>query len=125
MKINIFVRACVLLLATAITTANAAALQCSGTVTELAYHSPGKLMLKLSSMNYGVIICSTDSDWTVAGTEYGSTSPSACKAIYSSFMIAKALGTTIDYVQFDGNDVPPTCNSFKPWTTVSVRYSRF
>jgi len=105
------------------TTANSGTLMCSGSVAEVAYHSPGKLMIRLSSMNTGVIFCSTDSDWSVTGTEYGSTSPSACKALYSTFLTAKALGTPIVQVRFDGDAVPATCDSFAPWASVSIRYA--
>jgi len=105
------------------TAANSGTLMCSGTVAEVAYHSPGKLMVRLNSMNTGVIFCSTDSDWSVTGTEYGSTSPSACKALYSTFLTAKALGTTTVQIRFDGDSVPATCTSFAPWASVSIRYA--
>jgi hypothetical protein len=111
----------------AITTvnANAASLICSGTVAELAYHSPGKLMVRLSSMNVGVIFCSTDTEWAIAGTEYGNTSPASCKALYNSFIVAKALGTNISRVHFDGPELPGSCDGFSPWATVSLRYAVF
>lgn len=79
-------------------------------------------MLRLSSMNTGVIFCSTDSDWAVTGTDYGNTSPSACKALYSAFLTVRSLGTATVQIRFDGDSIPETCTSFAPWAAVSIRY---
>jgi len=109
---------------TAATAVNALAgnVVCSGTVDVLAYHQPGRLMIKLSSMNTAVFICSTDADWTVAGSLAGTTTPSACKALYATFLSAKLTRAPINNMYFDGDDVPASCNSFSPWMGANVRY---
>lgn len=110
------------LLGTCATSARAATVICGGTVQKLAYHQPGQLMLQLSSMNYPVFICSTDGDWVVPGSLAGNTSPSTCKALYATFLTAKASGSTLSSVYFDGDGLPSSCNSFAPWTRVNLRY---
>lgn len=102
----------------------AASLTCIGTVEQLAYHGQGRFMMKLSSMNTPVFFCSSDQEWTVNGTGY-KTSVSACKMMYSTFLAAKATKEPMDYVHFDGDDVPSDCNSFKSWANVSIRYFNF
>lgn len=103
-------------------TAHTATVVCNGTVDLLAFHQPGRLMLKLSSMNVPVFICSTDIDWVVAGSMAGDTSPKACKALYATFLTAKITGAAINDMYFDGDQVPASCNSFASWTQVNVRY---
>lgn len=103
-------------------TAHTANVICNGTVDILAYHQPGNLMLKLSSMNVPVFICNTDIDWVVAGTASGNTSPKACKALYATFLTAKITGAAINDMYLDGDQVPASCNSFASWTQVNVRY---
>lgn len=100
----------------------AATVVCGGTIAELAYHQPGQLMIKLSSMNTRVFFCSTDSVWSVSGSISGTTSPEACKALYASFLTIKASGTTIASMYFDGDQVPTTCNSFPEWSGASIRF---
>ena len=102
----------------------AASLTCKGTVDQLAYHGNGRFMVKLDSMNLPVFFCSSDSEWTVNGTGY-KTSVSTCKMMYSTFLAAKSTKDPIDYLHFDGDDVPGACNSFKPWASVSIRYFNY
>ncbi|SNB46510.1 hypothetical protein SAMN06269301_1977 [Geobacter sp. DSM 9736] len=103
----------------------AEAVVCGGTVQTLAYHQPGKLLLRLSSMNTPVYICSTDADWVVPGSLAGSTSPAACKAIYATLLAAKTSGAPIPDMYFDGDQLPANCISFAPWSEANVRYFSF
>ncbi len=48
-------------------------------------------MLRLSSMNTSVFICSPDVEWTPAGAGY-TTSVAACKALYATFLAARVSG---------------------------------
>lgn len=101
--------------------ADAGTLTCAGTVQKLAFHAPGRLMLQLSDMNTPVFICSTDGDWVVADGGYVTT-PSACKALYSTFLAARVSGGSINYIHFDGAQVPATCSSWPAWANATVRY---
>jgi hypothetical protein len=102
--------------------AQSATVICTGTVASLSYHQPGRLYLRLSSMNYEVAICSTDSEWVVPGSLAGNTSVSACKTIYGSLVAAKISGATVSNLYLDGDQVPAACNGFAPWTNVNLRY---
>ena len=111
-----------LLMTCVATNAIAGTLICSGDVEVLAYHQPGRLMVKLGSMNVPTFICSTDADWIIAGSISGNTTPSACKAIYATLLSAKLSDSAIQSMVFDGADVPPTCNSFVSWKNVNLRF---
>jgi hypothetical protein len=111
----------VIFLVATMASAHAGTLTCVGTVDKLAFHSPGRLVLNLSSMNTPVFVCSTDAEWIVAGSGY-TTSPAACKALYATFLAARTTGGTLDYIHFDGDQVPASCTSFPAWTNVNVRY---
>lgn len=102
--------------------ARAATVVCGGSISALAYHQPGYVLLQLSSMNVPVMICSMDQEWIVPGTASGNTSPASCRAIYASLLSAKASGAHIRSLYIDGTDVPTSCNSFGNWTRVNVRY---
>lgn len=115
--------ACVLLL-TSSAHAQVSTVVCTGTVAELGIHLPDKVYVRLTSMNAGVLICSMDAAWVVQGTQYGNTSPSTCKAIYSTLLAAKLSQSSIQSMYMDGV-VPSSCNSFSPWTPVSVRFTTF
>jgi len=112
----------VALVAAATPNARAGTLVCGGTVEQVAYHVPGRVMLRLSGMNTFVFICSTDSEWVVPGSQFGNTTVSACKAIYATFLAARATGATINGLYLDGDQVPASCASFAPWVNVSVRH---
>ena len=109
------------LLSACVINANAGTLTCVGTVEKLAFHSPGRLMLKLSSMNTPVFICSTDAEWIVPGSGY-STTTAACKALYATFLAARTTGGTLDYIHFDGDQVPASCATWPGWANANVRY---
>jgi hypothetical protein len=111
-----------LLLSLCAHSAQSATVICSGTVAQLSYHQPEKLFLKLSSMNYEVAVCSTDSEWIVPGSTSGNTSVSACKTIYATLLAAKLSGVTISNLYLDGDQVPASCSTFASWTSVSLRY---
>jgi hypothetical protein len=98
-------------------------LTCTGTVDELAYHANGRFMLKLSSMNTAVFFCNSDVEWAVSGTGY-KTSPETCRMLYSTFLAAKAMQSSVDYIHFDGDEVPASCDSFERWANVHVRFFR-
>lgn len=115
---------CTLALIPAIAHAQVATVICAGTVAELGIHSPGKVYVRLNSMNVGVMICSMDSEWGIAGTQYGNTSVSTCKALYATLLAAKVAQTPIQAMYIDGN-VPSTCSGFLPWSPVSVRFTDF
>ena len=112
-----------LLFFAAISSGHAATVVCSGTIQELAYHQPGRLIIKLSSMNTGVTFCSSDNDWKVAGSLVdGPTTPTSCMLLYSTFLSIKASGTSIKSMYFDGDAVPANCASFKDWGAANLRY---
>ncbi len=100
---------------------NAETISCGGKITVLAYHSPDKFMLQLSSMNAPVFFCSPQNNWSVPGTQY-TTGPETCKALYSTFLAAKVSGQTIESMYFDGDDVPKSCNSWVQWSNANIRY---
>jgi hypothetical protein len=102
--------------------AHSATVVCSGTVDQLAYHQPGQILLRLSSMNVPVVICSTDVEWNVPGSLSGATSPSACKTLYATLLTSKLTHSQVSSMYFDGDQVPSTCNSFVDWTRVNLRY---
>jgi hypothetical protein len=105
-----------------VTCATAADLTCAGTVDKLAFHAPGRLMIKLSSMNTPVFICSTDAVWTPAGSNGYSTTPEACRAIYATMLAARTTGATVNYIHFDGAEVPASCTGWGPWANANIRY---
>ena len=94
---------------------------CSGTVDKVAFHASDKLMLRLSSMDAGVFICSFSSVWSVSGTSY-TTAPETCKAFHSMLLSAQALGTHINSMYFDGDQVPAACNQWGAWKSANIRY---
>jgi hypothetical protein len=96
-------------------------LQCSGTVDKLGLHASDKIMLKLSTMNRAVFICSPSYDWEVAGTNY-KTSSETCKSMLSMLMHAKATNAQMGNVWFDGDNVPESCDEWSSWKTANVRY---
>ena len=99
----------------------AGTIQCTGTVEKVGLHAPDKLMLKVSSMNQGVFICSPEYKWTVAGTSY-TTGAETCKAMLSMFMHAKSTQADMGRIWFDGDDVPTDCSSWGSWKRANVRY---
>lgn len=101
--------------------ASAGTLTCAGIVDELAYHGNGKFMLKLNTMNTPVFFCNAEADWVVSGTSY-KTGQETCKMMYSTFLAAKSTNATLDYIHFDGDDVPSSCNGFPKWASASIRY---
>lgn len=111
--------------AVGVSNAQGATVICNGTVDMLAYHQPGRLMLRLSSMNHPVFICSAESEWVVAGSVSGNTSPSTCKALYATFLAARVTGASLTGLYLDGDQVPAACDSFAPWTNVNVRYYQY
>ena len=114
------------LLAAVAAQAHGGTVVCSGTVEQLAYHQPGRLRVRLSSMNVPVFICSAESDWQPAGSLSGSTSPAACKTLYATLLAARLTRGTINSMYFDGDDVPASCNAFSGfWLGVNVRYFEY
>ena len=99
----------------------AATIQCAGTVDKIGLHASDKLMLKLSSMNTAIFICSPSSEWSVPGTGY-KTSTETCKSMLSMLMHAKATKADMGNVWFDGDDVPANCNAWQNWKNANVRY---
>jgi hypothetical protein len=101
----------------------AGTLTCVGEVEELAYHANSRFMLKLTSMNTPVFICNPDSPWQVPGTGYV-TSAETCKMMYSTFLAAKMANKVVDYVHFDGDQVPEACDEWGNWSVANVRFFR-
>ena len=97
---------------------------CSGTITQLAYHSPNGFMLQLSSMDAPVFFCNSETTFSVPGTTY-TTGPNACKALYASFLAVKTTGGTINGLYFDGAETPATCNAWGNWKSANIRYFGF
>lgn len=106
----------------AATSANAGTLVCAGTVTELAYHGPGNLYVRLSGMNNLVGICSTDVNWHPPGGLTGPTTPAACKTMYGTLLLAKQTGSVISSMYLDGDNLPASCAAFASWTNVNLRF---
>jgi len=101
--------------------ANANTLQCTGTVDKIGMHASNKIMLKLSSMNTAVYICSPEANWVVSGTTY-STSAEMCDSLLSMLMHAKSTQSNVGDVWFDGDDVPANCNSWESWKKANIRF---
>ncbi|SMF24230.1 hypothetical protein SAMN02745866_01570 [Alteromonadaceae bacterium Bs31] len=103
--------------------ASAATLTCKGKVTVIAYHSPDRFMVQLESMNTPVFFCNPEARFSVSGTHY-ETGPESCKMLYSSLLAAQAQGKYIDYIHFDGDDVPAKCSDWETWRSSNIRYLR-
>ena len=103
----------------------AGSLVCSGTVEDIAYHSNNKLMVRLSSMNYGVFICDLSTDWVITGAEGRITAPETCQSILSMLLTARSTNQQINRLHLDGDTVPETCGEFTPWSSVFLRYLHF
>ncbi|CCO48540.1 conserved exported hypothetical protein [Vibrio nigripulchritudo SOn1] len=101
--------------------AYAGTLSCKGTVDQIAYHANNKFMVKLSSMNRPVFFCNPETTWTVPGTAY-KTGPETCKMLYSTLLAAKATKSQVDYIHFDGDDVPANCMNWPAWPSANIRY---
>jgi len=99
----------------------AGTLACTGTVEQIGLHAPDKIMLRLSSMNTAVFICSTKNNWSVAGTSY-QTGVETCNAIWSMLMHAKSTKAEMGKVWFDGEDVPTDCNQWETWKAANIRH---
>lgn len=107
----------------ATTPAKAATVVCSGTVDFLAFHANDVLLIQLSSMNTAVQYCSLNQDWTVAPGY--TTTPATCKALLATFTTAKAMGSVLSSVYFDGPNVPSVCNGWASWTSANIRYFHY
>ncbi|UTW46650.1 hypothetical protein KFE80_06095 [bacterium SCSIO 12696] len=101
----------------------AGSLNCKGTVEEIAMHGNDKFMVRLSSMNLPVFFCNPEERWTVSGVSY-STGPETCKMLYSMFLSALSADKEIDYVLFEGNAVPASCDTWVSWTSANIRYAK-
>ncbi len=115
------VRKLMLLLLMVSSSSQAATIQCNGTVEKIGFHSSNRIMLKLSSMNTAVFICTPNAEWSVSGTSY-TTSPEMCSSLLSMLMHAKATKANMGDVWFDGDDVPANCNAWEGWKTANIRY---
>lgn len=102
----------------------AGTLQCSGKVEQIGMHANDRIMLRLTSMNTPVFICSTTSSWKPSGSSY-STSPETCKALLSMFLTAKATGVDMGDVWMDGDDATESCSTFGNWKSVNIRHFLF
>ena len=123
LRLQLQLKAAIIVLASMLATNGwAAELWCSGTVENVGFHSPGRLMLKLSTMNTPVFICSTDETWAPAGANGYSTTPAACKTLYATLLAARTSGTALQTVLFDGGQVPAACNGWANWANANVRY---
>lgn len=103
------------------TKAFAGTVVCGGVVESIAMHSHDSFMVKLSSMNKPVFVCSTASTWSIAGTSY-TTSPETCKSLISVFLTSKSTNTPIATMYFDGADVPATCDGWGDWKNANIRF---
>jgi hypothetical protein len=101
------------------TPAFAGTVTCSGTVAYLGYHANGTVLMRLSSMNTWVMVCSLDASWDVAPGFV--TTPASCKTIYATLLIARLSGNPVNDVYFDGPSVPAACNSWQTWTSANIR----
>ena len=103
---------------------NAATIVCSGTVEDVSYHASDKMMIRLSSMNTPVFVCSPAAEWVVTGTNYR-TSAETCRALFSTFLTARISGIPIRNLYFDGGDVPATCDTWGSWKSANIRHFKF
>jgi hypothetical protein len=111
----------ILLMTTWVAHSLAGTVVCSGTVDRIAFHSSDKVMLKLSSMDAEVFICSLSSVW--ANSEGSDTTdPATCRAMFDMLLSAKALGTPVNSMYFDGVDVPTACDQWGAWKSAHIRY---
>ncbi|MET1257411.1 hypothetical protein [Aliikangiella maris] len=78
-------------------------------------------MLKLSSMNKAIFICSPNSEWNIPGGGY-KTSAETCKSMLSMLMHAKSTKAEMGSVWLDGDDVPASCNAWGDWKSANVRF---
>ena len=101
----------------------AGTIQCSGKVAQIGMHANDKIMLRLSSMNRPVFICSMAERWEVSGTGY-KTTIEMCKALYSMFLTAKTTGAEVGDVWMDGDDAN-SCSTFESWKRVNIRHFMF
>jgi hypothetical protein len=99
----------------------AATVVCSGTVEQIAYYNPGLIMVRLSSMNNPVFICSTDAPFTEPNAGYATT-VQACKVLYAGLLTAKTTNSPIQAMYFDAATVPSTCATWPAWAYAQVRY---
>lgn len=104
---------------------HAGTLVCDGTVEQVSIHQPGYVLMRLSSMNTAITICSLNSELVVSGSLSGNTTASACKAIYATMLTARSSGRPMTSVYFDGDAVPTGCGSFVFQTHVNIRYFAF
>ncbi|NRF32773.1 hypothetical protein [Vibrio coralliilyticus] len=111
----------ILLLSILSSSAYAATIQCAGTVDKIGLHASDKILLKLSSMNQAVFICSPNADWTVTGTNY-KTSAETCNSLLSMLMHAKSTKAQMGSIWFDGDDVPASCSEWESWKKANIRY---
>jgi len=106
-------------------TAQAGTVVCSGTIETLQFDATstgsGQFSIKLSSMNVPVYFCDPDSSFSAAGSGY-SISPATCRALYATFLSAKAAGATITDMYFDGSAVPASCNTWTTWQAANIRH---
>jgi len=104
-----------LLAASATTPAFAGTVVCAGTVTELTYTMEGGsfdpiVLLRLSSMNTPVKVCSLSQNWTIG---VFTTTPTACKALYGAMLAARLSGNAVNDVYFDfSGSSPSTCTGW-------------
>lgn len=99
---------------------HAGSLFCTGTIIEMGVHTPGLLLVRLSSMNARVVMCSIDTAYSTQGGP--SITAPTCEGMYANLMAARASGQTVQ-LMMDGDAVPAQCSSFIEWTYVGLRYA--
>jgi len=88
---------------------------CPGTVAELSYTLEGGsydpiVLLRLSSMNAPVKVCSLSQNWTIGVFV---TTPTACQLLYGTMLAARLSGTPLNDAYFDFlGSSPSTCTGW-------------
>ncbi len=93
-------------------------IKCIGTVSVIGVHSTDRVILRLSSMNDVVQICSLSQ---TMGTAFPVT-VEQCKAAYSTFLTAYSLNTTMT-VWFDNVQTGTSCSTFSGWEVATARWA--
>jgi hypothetical protein len=112
-----FTSALILVLFSHIAQAATDAIQCSGKVEQIAVYSSDTIVMRLSSMNYPVTICSLSS--TVGSTM--PVPPSQCKAAYAALMLAMAQDKTAS-VWLDNVVNGTNCQNFSRLEMATIRW---
>lgn len=90
---------------------------CVGKIDKVGIHGTNRVILKLTSMNTVVNICSPEDS---RGSVYP-VSPEQCKLAYSTLLSAFAMDMEMS-VFFDNVATGTNCSNFAPWELATARF---